>query len=89
METFLNILLLSMLSLSISVNIAVLKKITKLEQSHETIRAENLSVNDETRRSLLALRDILEATKPMKSNNWDSIREAFKGPTRIEVNERN
>jgi len=89
METFLNILFLTLLPVSIFVNIAVFKKLTQLEQSHETIRAENLSVNDETRRSLLALRDILEATKPMKSNNWDSIREAFKGPTRIEVNERN
>ena len=89
METFLNILFLTLLPVSIFVNIAVFKKLTQLEQSHETIRAENLSVNDETRRSLLALRDILEATKPMKSNNWDCIREAFKGPTRIEVNERN
>lgn len=25
---------------------------------------------------------------PIKPNNWDSIREAFKGPTRVEINER-
>lgn len=40
-------------------------------------------------RSLLALRELLETTKPIKPNNWDSIKEAFKGPARIEVNERN
>ncbi len=45
-------------------------------------------VNDHDR-SLLALRELLEPTKPMKSNNWDSVREAFKGPVRIESNERN
>lgn len=28
-------------------------------------------------------------TKPIKPNNWDSVREAFKGPVRIEINERN
>jgi hypothetical protein len=38
---------------------------------------------------LLALRESLEATKPIKPNNWDSMKEAFKGPTRVEVNERN
>lgn len=26
--------------------------------------------------------------QPIKPNNWDSIREAFKGPVRVEVNER-
>lgn len=39
-------------------------------------------------RSMLAQRDALEPTKPIKSNNWDSIREAFKGPTRIDLNDR-
>lgn len=40
-------------------------------------------------RSMLSLKDLLETTKPIKPNNWDSVKEAFKGPTRIEVNERN
>jgi hypothetical protein len=40
-------------------------------------------------RSLLALRESLETAKPIKPNNWDSFREAFKGPTRVEINERN
>ena len=92
METFLDILFLCLLSGSLSMNLSMLKKINQMEKSHELFRAEindSLCVNDETHRSLLALRESLEATKPMKSNNWDSIREAFKGPVRIEVNERN
>ena len=40
-------------------------------------------------RSMQPLRDTFETAKPMKSNNWDSVRSAFKGPTRVEVNERN
>lgn len=47
------------------------------------------SIQSDMHRSLLAMRESLEAAKPMKSNNWDSVREAFKGPARIEVNERN
>ena len=39
-------------------------------------------------RSLLALKESFEA-KPIKPNNWDSFREAFKGPVRVEINERN
>lgn len=46
----------------------------------------NLVKNDNDR-SLLAMRELLEPAKPMKSNNWDSVREAFKGPTRIEIND--
>jgi len=46
-------------------------------------------LKDDLHRSMLALKDIQEPTKPIKPNNWDSVREAFKGPARIEVNERN
>lgn len=35
-------------------------------------------------RNLLELRERLEPTKPIKSNNWDSIRAAFKGPVRLD-----
>lgn len=44
---------------------------------------------DGIERSLLALKESQEAAKPIKSNNWDSVREAFKGPVRVEINERN
>jgi hypothetical protein len=46
-------------------------------------------IQDEMHRSLLALRDSLETAKPIKPNNWDSVKEAFKGPVRIDINERN
>lgn len=51
-------------------------------------------------RSLVALKEDLKAhldrnvemanlkAATSRANNWDSMREAFKGPTRIEVNER-
>lgn len=44
---------------------------------------------DDMHRSLLSLRENLETAKPIKPNNWDSFREAFKGPARVEINERN
>lgn len=39
-------------------------------------------------RSMVALESTLEPTIPMKSNNWDSIREAFKRPPRVDLNDR-
>lgn len=61
------------------------------EQKKKYDRTQDIieNVGSDLQRSMLALRDSLETTKPMKSNNWDSVREAFKGPVRIEVNERN
>ena len=47
------------------------------------------TIKDDLHRTLLTFRETLEATKPIKPNNWDSFREAFKGPTRVEINERN
>jgi len=35
------------------------------------------------------LKENLETPKPIKPNNWDSMKEAFKGPTKVEINERN
>jgi hypothetical protein len=43
---------------------------------------------EEINRSILDLKSSIESTKPIKTNNWDSIREAFTRPTRIGVNER-
>lgn len=48
-------------------------------------RLENIRIqNDDTKKFLS---EKLE-TKPMKPNNWDSLREAFKGPVRIVDNVR-
>lgn len=34
-------------------------------------------------RSLLSLKEQLETAKPMKTNNWESIRDAFTRPSRV------
>ena len=39
---------------------------------------------EDIHRSSLALREALETAKPIKPNNWNSVKEAFKGPVRIE-----
>lgn len=46
-------------------------------------------VKNDNDRSLQAILERLDAAKPIKPNNWDSIKEAFKGPVRVEINERN
>lgn len=61
------------------------EKLRYLDENVDSTRR----VVDGIDRSLLALKESQEAAKPMKSNNWDSVREAFKGPVRVEVNERN
>ena len=45
-------------------------------------------IKDDMYRFLVELRES-HSTKPIKPNNWDSMKEAFKVPTRIEINERN
>lgn len=44
---------------------------------------------DDMHRFLVEQRESLASTKPIRPNNWDSMKEAFKGPTRVEINERN
>ncbi len=60
-----------------------------LVRIHEKLESIPDIFKDDIHRSLLSLREDLQDAKPMKSNNWDSVREAFKGPVRIEINERN
>lgn len=49
----------------------------------EAIKADN-------HRSSQAILERLESAKPITpKNNWDSMKEAFKGPARVEINERN
>ena len=46
------------------------------------------TIKEDFHRTSLALRETLETARPIKPNNWDSVKEAFKGPVRIEINER-
>jgi len=80
----------------IAKNAAMSKKINSIEIENDYFKKKFvttcdalLSESDQIHRCLLSTRESLEAAKPMKSNNWDSVREAFKGPVRIEINERN
>jgi hypothetical protein len=72
------------------------KKVKSIDVENEFFKRKFLNTCDQllgeidkNHRSLLVLRDALETAKPIKPNNWDSIKEAFKGPVRVEVNERN
>lgn len=85
METFLHLAVLCLLAFSISTNLTLIGKMKNLEAKVELL----LQKKDDIHRSMLALREPLETTKPIKPNNWNSMKEAFKGPSRIEGNERN
>lgn len=45
-------------------------------------------IKEDNYRSMEAIKGNIEPTMP-KTNNWDSVRKAFKGPSRIEIDERN
>lgn len=54
------------------------------ELTRVSIRIENID------RSLQASREAIDSATPMKSNNWDSMKKAFKtSPIKVEINERN
>ena len=45
-------------------------------------------IKEQNYRTLLALRESLEPAKPIKTNNWDSMREAFKTQVKGKESER-
>lgn len=55
----------------------------------EKIQSLPDTFKDDIHRSSQAILERIDAAKPIKPNNWDSIKEAFKGPVRVEINERN
>jgi hypothetical protein len=93
METFLLLAIFFVPLLGIGINLFIYFKLTECIETDLTFIKEKLDeinqVQSEIHRSTLAPRGSLEATKPIKPNNWDSFREAFKGPVRIDLNERN
>ncbi len=54
----------------------------------EKIHNMPYKIQEDVSRSLLVFRDSLDSTKPIKPNNWNSVKEAFKGPTRATIDER-
>ena len=45
-------------------------------------------IKEDIYRSMDAIKSNIEPTMP-KTNNWDSVRKAFKGPSRIDIDVRN
>lgn len=89
LSVFINVKILRLCKNIYELQVSICAVITDDEQKlHFTLKKID-EVEEKFDRHLLDLRDSLEPTKPMKSNNWDSIREAFRGPTRVDVNERN
>jgi hypothetical protein len=80
--------------------IEILEEKVNIFQSSNDLLSQNIIENmadararlsdlEEQYRSLSTLKEVVGATnQPMKPNNWDSVRQAFKGPARIEINER-
>jgi hypothetical protein len=58
------------------------------DRLEKALKAVSDDVKADNHRSLQALLERQDAAKPIKPNNWDSIKEAFKGPVRVEINER-
>lgn len=74
-----------------------IKKIVLKLQSNESEQEEVKEIVSDlikdirslkTQMGSLSLPESQSPQSPMKPNNWDSIREAFKGPVRTEANER-
>ena len=58
-----------------------------LEKLFVAIDSLTLKIEQHHRRSTQAILERLDAAKPIKPNNWDSVKEAFKAPARINLNE--
>ena len=56
------------------------QSLTKLNEIIEKID----KVANDSFEAFSALKELPEVPKPMKPNNWDSMKAAFKGPSRVE-----
>jgi len=59
------------------------KSLTKLNEVIEKID----KVANDSFESFAALKELPEVTKPIRPNNWDSMKKAFVGPSRVEAHE--
>jgi hypothetical protein len=94
MEIFLTMLLLTILCVQYFLY-SEFRMISARLEIHErysgelcnSILAKYYTMSDEVKshfdRALLATKES-DTTKPIKPNNWDSVREAFKGPVRVD-----
>lgn len=101
METFFSTIFIFLLILSITIHLRLLGRQKLIQIQYEKTEVENLDnmniiienlgeIDDKIvhiDRSLQELKEQLEA-KPMKSNNWDSVRDVFSKSSRnVELNE--
>ena len=66
---------------------SLLHSIEKQVEKNEHLQKRIDAISHVIDRSTLALREHLETIKPIKPNNWDSVKKAFKGTTRVEEDE--
>lgn len=67
----------------------IFKMLTEQQTHNEIDFKQTFICIDRLDRSLLDLREALNSAKPIKPNNWDSVKEAFKGPSKVDPNVRN
>jgi hypothetical protein len=66
-----------------------------ITRSQFSIEEKIDDLGDDNDRHFLALKEQLNETLPKitevpkATNNWESVRAAFKGPTKVDLNERN
>lgn len=65
------------------------ENIEEIEIKTVKISAQLDSIQSEIYRILAEQKESLSSARPIKPNNWDSLKEAFKGPCRVTINERN
>lgn len=78
------------MALTIAMQVLILNKLDALESDiriREICHNRVMSSLSDLNRLLLAGNNSDNA-KPMKSNNWDSVKNCFKGPSRVDINER-
>lgn len=80
---------------SFALNWVFMVRVARLEECHKNFD-ENLlkfefKIEDaEERLNRLELaKESIEPTKPIKPNNWDSMRQIFKKPVRVDIDESN
>lgn len=67
--------------------ILICERLDKVKEEVMVINERIDDLNEEINRLFLDQKNATE-TKPMKTNNWDSFREAFKGPKKAGVDGR-
>ncbi len=83
METFFDTIVIILLLSSIVLNYVIICRVEMFKNISPISMNE---IEECIHRSMLP-KEPLEAATPIKKNNWDSVKKAFKGPARIEIDE--